>query len=250
MRKAIINDIISEQRFDRYLEACRNNEAQAFEAYEANLLISKDFCPLLSVLEVALRNRLNVVLSQFFSDKDWILNQKRSFMSHPRLGKNFLTKNIVETAEKQIIRRGLNPRHQIITELTFAFWVRLFQADHFGLLKAEPRKVFDYMPKSTKSDKIHTMLKSVVDFRNRVYHNEPICFGLDKRTNESMLDLSVMQDVYENLYTLLFWLGSSDLPNWVQHKFDRESLIHEAKKVNEIILQIGKGRLFTLARMP
>lgn|GEM_PF-2383375 len=39
MKKAIINDIISEQRFDSYLEACRNNEAYAFEAYEANLLI-------------------------------------------------------------------------------------------------------------------------------------------------------------------------------------------------------------------
>jgi len=55
-----------------------------------------------------------------------------------------------------------------------------------------------------------------------------------------------MQEVYENLYILLFWLGGRDLQNWVQDRFDKGVLISEAESFNHLIRRIGGGHLFTL----
>lgn len=216
MNQYISDHFISQPRFERYLIACGKNTADAFDLYCSNLLVTKCFCPIMSVFEVALRNRLNAMLTGFFKDNDWILNQKNRFMSHPRLGKQFAARKQVETAEQSLIRKNLNVKTQIVTELTLGFWVRFFQSDHFGLLKAEPLKIFSNLPQGTKRDTIHKMLKAILDFRNRVYHNEPICFGIDVRRNQSIIDLTVAQDVYENIYTILFWIGGNNLSDWVQ----------------------------------
>ena len=144
-----------------------------------------------------------------------------------------------------LLQKKLNVRLQIITELTLSFWIRLLQADHYGLLRAEPLKAFPYLPKGTNRHTVHQMLKSILDFRNRIYHNEPICFGVDKRTNQSVIDLSNMQEVYENLHTLLLWLGGKDLHDWVEDRFDKGAITGEANKVNELIRKLGTRRLFT-----
>lgn len=245
MTLTLIDDFVTPDRFGRYLFACKGNESAAFALYESNLLISKSFYPLLSMFEVALRNRLNTTLSNYFSNDAWLIGEKSKFMSHPSLAKKFIAKNQVEDAEKKLLQKNVNVRSQIITELPFSFWVRLFQADHFKLLKAEPLKSFHHMPKSTNRDTIHQLLKSVLDFRNRIYHNEPICFGVDSRTNETIIDLSMAQKVYESIYTLLFWMGGNTLQSWVENRLDIGTLIAESEKANQIIRHVGQGRLFT-----
>jgi hypothetical protein len=250
MNSKLIDDFITAERFERYLLACKQITGAALDLYESNLLISKCFYPVLSILEVALRNRVNAVMTKYFNDGDWILNEKSRFMSHPSLAGKFIMRTQVEAVERMLLQKNLNVKLQIITELTLAFWVRLFQADHYKLLRAEPMKAFPHLPKGINRDDAHQMLKSILDFRNRVYHNEPICFGVDKRTNESIIDLSKLQEVYENLNTLLFWLGGNDLLHWVQDRFDKESLIREADRANKLITHFGKGRPFTLVRMP
>ncbi|MFM9946880.1 MAG: hypothetical protein ACKV1O_02980 [Saprospiraceae bacterium] len=250
-KKRIINEFISIPRFEKYVISCGGDHDLAFELYNSNLLISKSFYPLLSVFEVSLRNRLDTILSTYFQDSDWILNQKSGFMSDTKLGKRFITRQQVHLGEESLKRKGVrNVRSQIVTELTLAFWVRLFQGDHFGLLKAEPKKAFLNIPRGTKRDVIHKTLKTVLDFRNRIYHNEPICFGTDIRLNKPMIDLIAVQDVYDSLYTALFWIGDKALLEWTQNEIDNKSMIYETEKVNEIIKKIGVGKPFTLPIMP
>lgn len=245
MSLTLIDDFVTPDRFGRYLFACKGNEGAALALYESNLLISKSFYPLLSMFEVALRNRLNDALSNYFGNSAWLIDEKSKFMSHPSLAQKFIAKNQVEAAEQKLLQKNVSIRSQLITELSLAFWVRLFQADHFKLLKAEPLKSFQHIPKSTNRDTVHRLLKSVLDFRNRIYHNEPICFGMDSRTNETIIDLSIAQRVYENVYTLLFWMGGNALQSWVENRLDQGGLVSELERANQIIRHTGQGRLFT-----
>ena len=76
---------ISTARIDRYLVATGQNVSKAQRLYKANLKVAQSFYPLLNTLEVVIRNGLNTILSGYFGDFDWIINQKSGFMSHPLL---------------------------------------------------------------------------------------------------------------------------------------------------------------------
>lgn len=75
----------SAARINRYLIATGNSQKKAMKLYKANLKVSQTFHPVLGILEVTLRNRMNDVLSAHFSDSDWIINQRTGFMSDPSL---------------------------------------------------------------------------------------------------------------------------------------------------------------------
>jgi hypothetical protein len=72
-------------RVERYLQATQHSAPRAIELYKLNLKLCQAFHPLLSILEVVLRNRINDVLSEHFDDTNWIINQKNGFMSDPSL---------------------------------------------------------------------------------------------------------------------------------------------------------------------
>lgn len=233
--------ILSKPRFERYLSACNQNEQNALELYRLNLLICRSFYPLLSIFEVSLRNALDEVLSQHFNDKNWILNQRSKFMSHEKLKPHFIAKRQVDEAEKQLLHRRKNVNRQLITELTLAFWVRLFQADHFATLKAEPIKIFKKIPSNTKRDRVHEILKGILDFRNRIYHNEPICFGKDEKSQSVIIDMRQIQDVIQFFEIFFHWLGGERLTALVQYQAEIVALHHKIDDLNTLIHKIGKG---------
>ncbi|GAA3930250.1 hypothetical protein GO495_07380 [Chitinophaga oryziterrae] len=76
---------LSAQRIDRYLAATENNKHKAIRLYKANLKIAQAFHPLLGIMEVTLRNRINTILTNHFTDPNGIINQKSGFMSAPAL---------------------------------------------------------------------------------------------------------------------------------------------------------------------
>lgn len=130
---------VSAPRIDRYLLAAGNRKAKAVKLYKANLKISQAFLPVLALLEVALRNRLNIILTAHFSDPDWIINQKTAFMVNPSLRRfdlrtrrmvpNHALKQQVEKAERKL-RNARTPitSGKIISEQTFGFWTEFLSA--------------------------------------------------------------------------------------------------------------------------
>ena len=76
MKFTLINQYFSIARMDRYMMAVGHSTTKAVRLYKANLKVAQSFHPLLSVVEVILRNRLNEVLTAAFTDPDWIINQK------------------------------------------------------------------------------------------------------------------------------------------------------------------------------
>lgn len=66
-------EILSKDRTDRYLQVCKNNEVRAVELYKYNIQLSEKMFSLISIFEVALRNRINNVASMIMGG-DWIIN--------------------------------------------------------------------------------------------------------------------------------------------------------------------------------
>ncbi len=128
-----IRKYLSSQRIDRYLQATGNQQTKAVRLYKTNLRIAQAFHPLLGALEVILRNCINRILTTYFSDHDWIINQKTGFMSDPslthidrRTGRrvtNDFLKSSIEKSESRLRRlRVPVSSSKIIADQTFGFW--------------------------------------------------------------------------------------------------------------------------------
>ena len=132
---------ISAPRLNKYLSAT-GSKTKAVRLYKVNLKISQAFHPLLGVVEVVLRNRINTILSAHFSDPDWIINQRTGFMNDPALHfvykktgqmrtNNYLKKE-VEKAQRRLNKSGaVITSGKIIAEQTLGFWTNLFEVHHY-----------------------------------------------------------------------------------------------------------------------
>jgi hypothetical protein len=225
----------SPSRVNRYLVATSNSSSRAIKLYESNLKITQAFHPLIGVLEVVLRNRLSDILSEFFADPDWIINQKTGFMDDPSLTyiykktgqkkKNDFLLREVKKAEKRLRKSGTTiTSGKIIAEQTFGFWTELYEIYHYKLLKGKPIQVFDGLPAGFGRKEITDELDKIRRFRNRINHNEPICFSGDN------INFTATLDVYASIMNILTWID----PVLVRYlsKLDRVNIIIDrAKKV-------------------
>ena len=166
----------------------------------------------MSVFEVALRNAINCELITKFEINQWY----NHFPTTAGLSK--LTKEI-SIAQNQITkRRELVTPPKVVAELIFGFWARLFNKEFELILWKDLRRTFPFMPKGIKQRKyISAPINNFRNFRNRIFHNEPICWNLAK-----------LEEIHNQMDEVLGWINK-DLPNWIQ-QFDRFKSVSE--KVN------------------
>lgn len=209
---------LSKPRFDRYLTATNNDFDRAVVLYKAGLKIAAAFHPLLGLLEVTLRNQLNQILTNFFKDPDWIINQKSGFMSDlsltyrdRRTGQlkiNDFLKKSVETAEAHFKRKGTSTTAgKIIAEQNFSFWTDLFEVHHYRLLQGRPIQIFQQLPTGKGRLAVWDALTNIRIFRNRINHNEPICF------NGAAIDFSKTENIYKAITDIFAWIDTN-LISW------------------------------------
>ena len=159
--------------------------------------MAESFYPCLSILEVALRNALSRELETMTGREDWYA----VFPTTPGLSNlnRYITK-----ASKQIAgRHEIVTPSKIIAELTLGFWVSLLNAEYELLLWKHLRRAFPYMPKHLRQRKnVSSPLNSFRSFRNRVFHNESICWSMKRVT-----------EIHNELYQVMGWINK-DLPTW------------------------------------
>lgn len=200
----------SNPRLQKYLNHFSGDENKALRLYRANLRLSQAFYPLLSTLEISLRNALDQHFSIYFSDTDWLKNQALSsgFMHDNRLNLQrlpFYMKTNVQKANSKLgpaVSQG-----KLISELTFGFWTEFFEKTHYKVLKGQPIQAFSNLPPAIKRSNIYSKLNSIRYFRNRIYHYEPICF------KNGSFDFSNAITVYHDINDLILWFDS-DLSKW------------------------------------
>jgi hypothetical protein len=201
----------SAPRVNRYLAASNLSEGKAIELYKANLKIAQAFHPLIGIFEVVLRNRINAVLAIHFNDPDWILHQKMGFMIDPSLQYTYKRTGLIKTndfllreinkAEKRIQKtRTPITSGRIIAEQTLGFWSDLFERHHYRLLKGKPIQIFHYLPSSYGRKEVNDELNKVRRFRNRMNHNEPICF------RGNTIDFTETLEVHQSILNVLNWI--------------------------------------------
>jgi len=188
--------LFSSPRISRYLAATGNDNKRTIKLYKANLRLAQAFHPLLGIVEVVIRNRLNDVISAHFTDPDWIINQKSGFMSDPSISP-FL-RNEIAKIEIRLKKRGIAiTSGKIISELPFGFWSELFERNQYKLLLGKPIQIFTHLPSETGRKEIFASLNSIRTLRNRINHNEPICF------NEIYIDTNYASETHREIIRIL-----------------------------------------------
>lgn len=211
MRINKVRSHLSSARINRYLIATGNNNSRAIKLYKHNLRVSQSFLPILSILEVVVRNKINTILTSYFTDPDWIINQKNGFMSHPsltyrhpltnRIIHNHFLKKSVEKSENKLHRHGLPlSSGKIISDQNFGFWTELFELTFYRILSGRPIQIFTNLPPNTNRIDVMNRLDKIRSFRNRISHSEPICF------HNNNIDFTNAIDVYNTILEIFDWI--------------------------------------------
>lgn len=173
-----IIDNISEDRLSSYKYDSNDNINLILDRYIYNVQISESFYPVLSALEIALRNRLyNAVAS--LKSNNWLIEEVN-------------TQNILSDNERNILLEAykkLNNKHKsitngaIIAELTFGFWINLCKKSYKNSLW-DKQGFFDSVfpdfdnyfisPTWDKTKVIFPELRDILRLRNRIFHHEII----------------------------------------------------------------------------
>ncbi len=213
---------------------CNGDVKKTLKLYQTNLRISQAFYPQLSLFEVILRNALDEELKVYFKDSNWLINQQNGFMNHASLsyidrktGKRVYNLYLKKSVAKIIADLGLNvTQGKIIADLTFGFWTSLLEKTHYKILNGTPIQIFTKLPPNTNRNIVYQKLLRIRDFRNRVYHNEPIIFGRDAVGNP-ILDLEQARLIYSDIRDFFHWLNL-DFDNWT-------------KRINNINFEIDRA---------
>lgn len=201
---------LSNPRFNVYLAKTNNDFDRAYRLYKVNIELSEAFYPILSVLEVSLRNAVNETLKLHFNDPYWFKNS---------LPVEFLP-FVSEATQKLTAQRKSITADRIIAELNFGFWNRLFNRHYTGLLWKPLRLIFKNIPKHLRQrDTIADVLYRIRTLRNRIYHYEPI-FG----------NLQDIENQYNEMLIFLTWFDN-DLPKLLTDIDRFNDILKKAKAI-------------------
>lgn len=197
---------------DKYFRSYPGNESKAIDHYHLNIMVSESFYPVLSVFEVSLRNSLHRVLTELFGTEDWY----RRIASVPGLED---LDTDMRTATGHICRRGeMVSASKVVAELTLGFWVRLLNAKYEPVLWKSLRKAFPYIEKQKRQRRaISAPVNKIRNFRNRIFHHEPVLW--------QVRELCKMHD------TILCVMG------WI-HK-DLPEMIRNIDRVDTVLQHVG-----------
>lgn len=217
---------VSQPRLNRFLAACGNSKRKAQQLYRINLRVAQAFYPVLNLFEVFLRNSINNQVTAHFANPNWIVTEKHGFMSDSSLARgNYFLRGCVDSAERKIRRnRGTVTYGKVIAEQTFGFWTSLFDPHHYSLIGGSVIHAFPHKFPHANRSVISAGLQGIRDFRNRVYHNEPICF------NHHAIDFTPAHNIKTEIFLLLSWMDA-DLSNYVDY-FD--SIDSKITQVNNL----------------
>lgn len=196
--KQFFNKVFSDKRMERYFSLYPDNENKAIEHYQCNLRLSEAMYVPLSVFEVTLRNALCRELSAMAGREDWYA----IFPNTPGLSN---LNRYITNAIKQISGRHeqITPP-KVIAELTLGFWVSLLNSEYERILWKDLRRAFPFIPKNKRQRKnVSAPLNRFRAFRNRVFHNESICWNMNRVT-----------EIHNEIIEVIGWINK-DMPNWL-----------------------------------
>jgi len=100
------------------------------------------------------------------------------------------------------------------------FWVGIFNAEYELILWKPLRKAFPYLEKSQRQrNNVSAPINKIRDFRNRVFHHEPISWNLERLT-----------ETHEKIIKVMGWLNE-DLPMIAKESDRVPQVINNARQL-------------------
>lgn len=194
---------------ERYFTLYPYDEQRAILHYRCNLQLSEAMYTSLSVFEVTLRNALCRELIQMTGRDDWYA----VFPNTPGLSN--LNRYITQASKQISGRHEQVTPSKIIAELTLGFWVSLLNSEYERILWKDLRRAFPFMPKERKQRKyVSAPLNRFRAFRNRVFHNESICWKINR-----------VREIHSEMLEVMGWINR-DVPTWLT-QWDRFNQVTE-----------------------
>lgn len=179
MPKTLENNLVnlfSSNRLSSYKYDINDTDSIALERYLFNIEVSKSLYPLLSILEISLRNRINQAIENT-TQKDWLMKELNS--------QNILQTgefNKLQDAKQKLLKKGHKnfTKDDLIAELSLGFWIHLCTKRYKTALWHRQgffRIVFADYPNFAEFDKlskVFPILQLMLKLRNRVFHHEII----------------------------------------------------------------------------
>ena len=178
-----LEEALSLERFGRYLAWGNGGREEAISLYTLNTEISESLYTPIQMLEVALRNRIHVVLTDML-DEAWILD-KANLLGDHQPGQ-------VDQAIKKIEKERRDPTpDRIVAALSLSFWTAMLgrayeQLWRDGLYQIAKRDD----GKNLRRKDLATPLMRIRELRNRIAHHEPILYWDLHKTHGLLLQLT------------------------------------------------------------
>lgn len=212
---------VSEKRFKSYLDRCNGDENAAVAYYEANVAISEASYVCLQALEVVLRNKIHIALTDMYERDDWY-NEWVDYEDDEGYKElNTKIEDAKTTLKKQ--KKAVIPS-RMIPEFTLGFWVQLFNAEYQMELWKPLRNIFVNLSKDQKQRHVvSAALNKARNFRNRVFHYEPM-FWSPQAAYEN----------HQNIKDVLLWLDKEFL-DWTESQCRfKETITSHTNKLHEM----------------
>ncbi|MBK7505432.1 MAG: Abi family protein [Bacteroidetes bacterium] len=170
MQVAELEKLLSQSRLATYYQLFPNDKQIAIEYYQLNTQIAESLYPLLSNLEIVLRNTIHNSFSIHFKNSNWY-----TLVNYPELQDQInIAKSKITASKNQITI------DKLVSELTFGFWTSLFNKNYAKDYWKPLMYAFPLLDKQQKHrNLIAFKLNNIRKFRNRIFHYEPICNDLN-----------------------------------------------------------------------
>ena len=195
MKDEILINLFGQKRLNSYKLTKNEDSSIILSRYFYNIELSEALYPILSILEVSLRNRIYKAI-EFVIEPDWLIKE----LQKQRVLLNKEHQKLVEAYGKLIKKKYTNIcSDDLIAELSLGFWVNLCTKKYKTSLWHREgffRIVFQDYPNFSEFDKlskIFPILNLFLKLRNRVFHHEIIInhpYGIDNCYNDLRVLLS------------------------------------------------------------
>ena len=203
--QTLLEKYLSKSRLKTYTQIAQNNDFEkALEIYRLNIKYSEKFYSPLTQLEVILRNAINEQLILDFG-ADWYHKENINLVTAQR---EMVDEVILKLLNKSKDINSCN----IISNLTFGFWVNLFNSDYDKTLwRQSLYKIFEKNDKDLSRSTIRERLEKFRNLRNRISHCEPIIMEIP------------LAKYYIQLIDFVSWIDK-DLSIWLYEEIDFNSI--------------------------
>lgn len=166
---AAILTAISPDRFNTYLTAAGHSQERALRLYLWNARLGAAFHMPIQAVEVALRNSINVALSNVYTPNWWECKNLFDLLDEER------------KADLTIVLRRIRNRElelhtgQVVAGLSFGFWVGILNGRYNPpIWGGQLRTALRSFPADRARKSLHDSVRKVATLRNRISHHEPL----------------------------------------------------------------------------